>query len=70
MFSKEMDTGKTGKEASMSRGAPALLIDGIRRIVTIEFLLLLVELVIKLPVKLHLQHLCEHQVAARVADLV
>lgn len=37
---------------------------------TIEFLLLPAELVIKLPVKLHLQHLGEHQVAARVAAFV
>lgn len=38
--------------------------------VTVEFLLLPAELVIKLPVKLHLQHLCQHQVAAGVADFV
>lgn len=38
--------------------------------VAVELLLLPAELVIKLPVKLHLQHLREHQVAAGVADFV
>lgn len=63
-----MDTGD--KEGRVSRGAPAPLSPGARRIVTVEFLLLPAELVIKLPVKLHLQHLCQHQVAAGVANFI
>lgn len=38
--------------------------------VTIEFLLLTAELIVKLAVKLHLQHLGEHQVATGVANFI
>lgn len=68
-----MDTG--GTEGSVSRGAPPSLIpSGFQQVLTftvaVEFLLLPTELVVELAVKLHLQHLREHQVAAGVADLV
>lgn len=38
--------------------------------VTVEFLLLTAELIVKLAVELHLQHLGEHQVTARVANFI
>lgn len=61
------------KKRTMERGPGSSQLQFLRVLtftVTVEFLLLTEELFVKLAVELHLQHLGEHQVAARFANFI